>query len=56
MVETNKYLLDNISTDLFNSNFRNFVNGFNELKFEGIDKRLSSSGGSGGLDPLFQIF
>lgn len=35
---------------------RIFVAGYMNVYFEGIDQRVSSSGGAGGYDPSFQSF
>ena len=32
------------------------MGGFQHIKFEGIEQRISSSGGAGGYDPSFQTF
>lgn len=57
IVESNCYLLNNISPELFNNDkFRQSFSGFKNLKFEGVEERLSTSGGAGGYDPSFQLF
>lgn len=35
---------------------RIFVAGYQQILFEGINQRVSSSGGAGGYDPSFQSF
>lgn len=35
---------------------RVFVGGYQDVYFQGIDQRVSSSGGAGGYDPSFQSF
>lgn len=35
---------------------RIFVAGYQNIFFEGIEQRVSSSGGAGGYDPSFQSF
>lgn len=51
-----QYLLDNVKQELFTERFRKCFSGFRDLAFEGIEERLSSSGGAGGYDPMFQLF
>lgn len=57
IVESNCYLLNNISPELFdNEKFRKSFCGFKDIKFEGIEERLSTTGAAGGYDPNFQLF
>lgn len=35
---------------------RIFVGGYQNVLFEGVNQRISSSGGAGGYDPSFQSF
>lgn len=45
-----------LDREFFYNVLRVFVAGFQHVQFEGINQRISSSGGAGGYDPSFQTF
>ena len=49
-------IIKDLNVDHFYCYLRPFILGFNNVFFEGVNQRLSSPGGSGGFDPLFQVF
>jgi len=53
-------VLSGFDGHFFNTELRSHLKGFNDAVFEGIDhgknKKISSTGGSAGGDPSFQIF
>ena len=56
----NEYMKKHLDQDYFYDILRPNVTGFENVIFEGIDdgkdKAISSNGGNGGYDPMFQIF
>lgn len=40
----------------FNKKLRPYISGFENIYFEKVDKRLSSSRGNTGFDPSYQLF
>lgn len=54
--DVNMEIQRKMSKEFFFFTLRVFVAGYQELLFEGIDQRVSSSGGAGGYDPSFQSF
>lgn len=56
IVNCMEYILSNVEGKLFTPEFKKCLAGFKNLKFEGVEERLSSSGGAGGYDPMFQLF
>ena len=45
-----------LDPEFFYHVLRIFVAGFQFVNFEGIEQKISSSGGAGGYDPSFQTF
>jgi hypothetical protein len=60
ILQSNKRILTELDKDFFWEELRPMFVGFSDLIFEGVEngqnKVLSSTGGTGGHDPSFQIF
>ena len=54
--ETNLHIQLKLDPEFFFYVLRIFVAGYQHVLFEGINQRVSSSGGAGGYDPSFQTF
>lgn len=56
IMESNFYILNNVDNRFMTEFLIKFVHGFKNLKFEGVEEKLTSFGGAGGFDPVYQIF
>ena len=54
--ETNLQIQLKLDPEFFFTVLRIYVAGYQHVMFEGINQRVSSSGGAGGYDPSFQTF
>ncbi len=54
--EANLEIQFKLDKEFFFYVLRVFVAGYQHIYFEGINQRVSSSGGAGGYDPSFQSF
>lgn len=54
--EENLQIQLKLDKQFFFNVLRIYVSGYQNILFEGIGQRVSSSGGAGGYDPSFQAF